>query len=81
MLRLLSIAVVCCGTFWTFAAEPSENPAYHHNGALAGSLTSAKPLPLYDKDPGAPVEPAVRVALHSGEPPAGEARREPREAH
>lgn len=34
------------------AAEPdSRDPAYHHDGELAGSLKSDQPLPLYDVDP------------------------------
>src|SRR5579871_6750657 len=35
------------------AAEPdSRDPAYYHDGELAGSLKSDQPLPLYDADPG-----------------------------
>jgi hypothetical protein len=34
------------------AAEPDpQDPAYHHDGELAGSLKSDQPLPLYDVDP------------------------------
>ena len=34
------------------AAEPdSRDPAYYHDGELAGSLKSDQPLPLYDADP------------------------------
>ncbi len=34
------------------AADPHElDPAYYHDGELAGSLKSAEPLPIYDADP------------------------------
>jgi hypothetical protein len=33
------------------SANAEDDPAYFHAGALAGSLKSADPLPLYDADP------------------------------
>jgi hypothetical protein len=42
---------VCSSAIAVRGAEPAHSdPAYYHAGELAGSLTSAAPLPLYDAD-------------------------------
>src|SRR5262245_47132032 len=63
VLRLLSFSVaiacscvcarpVCTGAVCAGAAEPvAPDPAYYHEGDLAGSLKTAEPLPLYGADP------------------------------
>lgn len=44
--------VVCCCAATLHAAETGDlDPAYHHQGELAGSLKSDTPLPIYDADP------------------------------
>lgn len=49
-LCLLSLFTCCC--IGSFAAESGDlDPAYYHEGELAGSLKSADPLPLFDVDP------------------------------
>src|SRR5580698_7713133 len=50
------IAILSITLQWSpisvIAAEPvSRDPAYYHDGELAGSLKSDQPLPLYDVDP------------------------------
>lgn len=52
-LRLLfAIAISFCAASGASAAPPDDrDPAYHHDGELAGSLKSDAPLPLYDADP------------------------------
>ena len=43
---------VCCIFATARAAEPiPSDPAYYHQGELAGSLKNDAPLPLYDSDP------------------------------
>jgi hypothetical protein len=45
-------AGVCCIAALGRAVEPDRlDPAYYHQGELAGSLKSDAPLPLYDADP------------------------------
>lgn len=49
---VMLVAVAWCIAVSGRATEPGRsNPAYYHQGDLAGSLKSETPLPLYDADP------------------------------
>ena len=49
---ILTYSLILSSSITVLAAEPdSQDPAYHHDGELAGSLKSDQPLPLYDVDP------------------------------
>lgn len=45
------IAFFCLATNLSAADRADLDPAYHHEGELAGSLKNDSPLPLYDADP------------------------------
>jgi hypothetical protein len=49
---LMVFVGICCIAAGVRAAEPDRSdPAYYHQGELAGSLKSDAPLPLYNADP------------------------------
>ncbi len=52
-LRLMTscIVVVCVASTLNAADRADLDPAYYHEGELAGSLKSDSPLPIYDADP------------------------------
>jgi hypothetical protein len=77
-MRVFAAAIATClmfGLTAPFAAEPED--WYYHDGPLAGSLKSDKPLPLYDKDPNHLWNRLFAVLyIRPGEnPPPGQARR------
>jgi hypothetical protein len=50
--RTLLLILACCAWAPALAAEKlTPDPAYYHEGELAGSLKTESPLPLYDADP------------------------------
>lgn len=49
-MRLAVAALLCVACFRPAVAESEPNGWYYHDGPLAGSLKSDKPLPLFDGD-------------------------------
>jgi hypothetical protein len=50
-LKILVVLVCCIGSAASAAENDGLDPAYYHEGELAGSLRSDAPLAIYDADP------------------------------